>query len=216
MNPKMRQGFLFIFKKLSCVSQRAATVFFAFVLLNNTITVQWSPNSESDLAGYKVYYGIASRSYSRTIPVGLNTTCQISDLEPGYEYFFAVTAYDTAGNESQFSNEVSVLIVGSDDNLEIIDNVNVYNFPNPFNPEKQSTQIRYYLQNDENVTITIHDVGGNIIRTLLKKELKNRGEHIEDVWDGKDESGNYVANGIYYARVVSESLDHYITVAITK
>lgn len=168
------------------------------------------------MAGYKVYYGTASRSYSGIIPVGLNTSCQISDLETGYEYFFAVTAYDTAGNESQFSEEVSVFIAANDDNVEIIDNINIYNFPNPFNPENQNTQIRYYLLKPETVTITLYDVGGTTIRTLVEKELKNAGEHVEDAWDGKDESGNFLPNGIYYARVNSESLDHYITIAITK
>ncbi len=212
----MRQGLLFIIKKLCCLDHRATSLFLAFIFLNNTLIVQWTPNRENDLAGYKVYYGMTSRSYSRIIPVGLNTTCQISDLEPGYEYFFAVTAYDTAGNESQFSKEVSIFIAGDDDNLEIIDNMKVYNFPNPFNPEKQATQIRYYLQKSENVTITIYDVGGNTIRTLIKKKSKNAGEHVEDVWDGKDESGNFVPNGVYYARVNSELLDHYITIAITK
>ena len=212
----MKQGILFIIKKLYLVNQRAAYVFLALVFLNSTVIVQWSPNHESDLAGYKVYYGTASRSYSQITPVGLNTTCQISDLESGNEYFFAVTAYDSAGNESQFSNEVSILISEDDTNLETKDDMNVYNFPNPFNPQKQSTQIRYYLQNRENVTITIYDVGGITIRTLSKKELKIAGEHVEDIWDGKDESGNYVPNGIYYANVTSESLDHYITIAITK
>ena len=212
----MKQGILFIIKKLYLVNQRAAYVFLALVFLNSTVIVQWSPNHESDLAGYKVYYGTASRSYSQITPVGLNTTCQISDLESGNEYFFAVTAYDSAGNESQFSNEVSILISEDDTNLETKDDMNVYNFPNPFNPQKQSTQIRYYLQNRENVTITIYDVGGITIRTLSKKELKIAGEHVEDIWDGKDESGNYVPNGIYYAKVTSESLDHYITIAITK
>jgi len=212
----MRQGLLFIIKKLSFLNPRATSLLFACVFLNNTIIVQWSPNHENDLAGYNVYYGTASRSYSQTIPVGLNTTCQISDLEPGYEYFFAVTAYDTAGNESQPSKEVSIFIAGEDDNPEVIDKTKVYNFPNPFNPENQVTQIRYYLQKPENVTITLYDVGGTIIRTLIEKAQKNAGEHIEDIWDGKDESGNYVPIGIYYAQVASVSLDHYITIAVTK
>lgn len=212
----MKQGLLFITQKLCCLNHRAASLLLALVFLNNTITIQWSPNQENDLAGYKVYYGIASRSYSKNIPVGLKTTCQISDLEPGHEYFLAVTAYDTAGNESQFSNEVSISITGGNNNLGIIDDMKVYNFPNPFNPEKQATQIRYYLPNPENVTIAIYDVGGNTVRSLFNKELKIAGEHIEDIWDGKDESGNYLPNGIYYGKVTSESLERYITIAITK
>ena len=205
-----------IFKKLNGLSSSSVSIALAMVILNNTIIVQWLPNSESDLAGYKVYYGKASRSYSHIIPTGLNTSCQIPDLEPGYKYYFAVTAFDTAGNESHYSAEVDIFIAQDDSNITIIDNFNIYNFPNPFNPEKQYTQIRYYLKKAEEVTITIYDVGGNKIRAVTDRVLKNAGEHTEDSWDGRDENGEIVQNGIYYAQVNSESLDQYITIAITK
>ncbi|UCE05504.1 MAG: fibronectin type III domain-containing protein [bacterium] len=212
----MKNLLTYFLKKSKAWHLPVPSLFLSVIFLNNTIIVQWLPNSELDLAGYNVYYGKASRSYSNSIPAGLSTECTISNLQPGYEYFFAVTAYDTAGNESQYSEEVSIYITGDDDSSKNIDNMNVYNVPNPFNPEKQSTKIRYYLQKSEDVTITIYDVGGNKIRTVIKNELKSAGEHFEDTWDGKDESGNFFTTGIYYAQVNSESLNHYITIAITK
>ncbi len=198
-----------------------STLFLFSIILNNAVVVQWLPNSEQDLAGYKVYYGTASRSYSKTIPAGLTTEQSITDLQPGYEYFFAVTAYDTAGNESQYSNEVSIYIADdnddNDDNNSISsDHQNAYNFPNPFNPEIQSTQIRYHLSKSEEVSIKIFNVGGNKIRTLFKNVWKTPGEHAHDSWDGRDDKGNVVPNGIYYASVTSQSLDHYITIAVTR
>lgn len=63
----------------------------------------------TDLAGYKVYYGTSSRNYSNTINTGAATTCSVSDLPPGM-YYFSVTAYDTSGKESTFSNEVTKTI----------------------------------------------------------------------------------------------------------
>ncbi len=60
----------------------------------------------TDLAGYKVYYGTSSRDYTKTIDVGNTTTYQITGLSGG-TYYFAVTAYDTSGNESDYSEEVS-------------------------------------------------------------------------------------------------------------
>ena len=72
--------------------------------------VLWDPNTEPDLAGYKVYYGTSSRSYSVVVDVGNVTSFRIDDLTEGVRYFFAVTAYDTAGNESDFSEEVSTVI----------------------------------------------------------------------------------------------------------
>jgi hypothetical protein len=60
----------------------------------------------TDLAGYKVYYGTASGSYSQNINVGNVTAYTISTLNDG-TYYFATTAYDTSGKESGYSDEVS-------------------------------------------------------------------------------------------------------------
>ena len=73
------------------------------------IPVSWNANEEADLAGYKVYYGTGTGVYETTIDVE-NITSYIVTLNPEIktEYFFAVTAYDTSGNESPFSNEASI------------------------------------------------------------------------------------------------------------
>ena len=72
-----------------------------------TAILSWSPNPERDLAGYRVYYGTASRTYGPPVDVGTATTFTASTLTVGATYYFTVTAYDTAGNESGFANEVS-------------------------------------------------------------------------------------------------------------
>jgi len=69
-------------------------------------TLNWQPNTESDLGGYRVYYGTSSRTYGPPLNVNTTTTCTLSDLSEGAAYYFAVTAFDTAGNESGFSTEV--------------------------------------------------------------------------------------------------------------
>ncbi|MBW2581115.1 MAG: fibronectin type III domain-containing protein, partial [Deltaproteobacteria bacterium] len=71
------------------------------------VTLTWDPNTETNLAGYKVYCGTASRDYDVTVDVGSQTSYTLSNLEEGKTYYFAVTAYDTSGNESNFSGEVS-------------------------------------------------------------------------------------------------------------
>lgn len=70
------------------------------------VTLQWDSNTEPDLAGYKIYYGNASKSYQLGVDVGNRTTSTISNLEEGKIYYFAATAYDTLNNESEFSNEL--------------------------------------------------------------------------------------------------------------
>jgi len=70
------------------------------------VTLQWDPNPEADLAGYKVYYGTSSGNYSYSLDVGMTTTCTVSNLQDGIPYYFAATAYDAAFAESEFSSEV--------------------------------------------------------------------------------------------------------------
>ncbi len=69
------------------------------------VTLAWNPNNESDLAGYKLYYGNSSRNYDTNIDVGYQTSYTISGLVDGNAYYFAATAYDFSGNESGYSAE---------------------------------------------------------------------------------------------------------------
>lgn len=69
-------------------------------------TLDWSPNVEPDLAGYRVYHGTSSGVYGPAVDVGLATTYTLNDLPAGTHYF-TVTAYDAAGNESLRATEVS-------------------------------------------------------------------------------------------------------------
>lgn len=70
----------------------------------------WAANGEPDLAGYKVYVGTASGTYDLSgSPFTLNTvtTYTVTNLPWNNTYFFAISAYDTSGNESPLSAEVS-------------------------------------------------------------------------------------------------------------
>jgi len=78
--------------------------------LASYLTLSWNLNTERDLAGYQVYYGTASREYVYSIDVGDITAYRLDDLLDSETYFIAVTAYDTSGNESDFSDEVSVTV----------------------------------------------------------------------------------------------------------
>ncbi len=72
----------------------------------SALTLAWDPNTEDDLAGYSVYYGIQSGNYDSVIDAGNVAQYTVSNLEPETHYYFAVTAYDTSGNESDLSEEV--------------------------------------------------------------------------------------------------------------
>src|SRR5437870_1681530 len=74
------------------------------------VTLAWDPNTEPDLAGYKVYYSTTSVSYQYSVYVGNLTSYTLSGLLYGRIYYFAATAYNLNLNESGFSNEVSKAI----------------------------------------------------------------------------------------------------------
>jgi Fibronectin type III domain len=71
-----------------------------------TVTLVWNANPEPDIAGYRVYYGTAAAPFGNLVDVG-SPTAAITDLETGVTYTFAVTAYNTAGAESAYSQPVS-------------------------------------------------------------------------------------------------------------
>ncbi len=66
------------------------------------------------------------------------------------------------------------------------------NYPNPFNPV---TEIEYSLPASSRVTISINDILGRKVNTLID-EVKPAGQYIAS-WDGRDTNGNPVASGIY-------------------
>ncbi len=75
----------------------------------SSVVLQWDQNTESDLAGYKVYSSADSATFVGSTPVDVQkqTTATISGLDPDKTYIFAVTAYNAAGVESSYSNIVS-------------------------------------------------------------------------------------------------------------
>ncbi|NKE71371.1 fibronectin type III domain-containing protein [Candidatus Manganitrophus noduliformans] len=98
-------------------------LFFSMTVFAGDATLTWSANAESDLAGYRVYFGTASRTYGPSINVGKTTSYTLTGLA-NQTYFFAVTAYDTAGNESSFSAEVTKTLTTPDTLAPVISSIN--------------------------------------------------------------------------------------------
>ena len=77
----------------------------------SSVTLAWDPDSGTDIiTNYNIYYGAASATYTNTAVAGTNTTVTISSLVDGTTYYFAATAVDAAGLESDYSTEISALI----------------------------------------------------------------------------------------------------------
>jgi hypothetical protein len=81
---------------------------------NNAARFSWRPNTESNLAGYRIHYGTTSGGpYSNVVNIGkpdiINGRVHglVSNLKPDITYYFVVTAYNTSGLESPYSHEVA-------------------------------------------------------------------------------------------------------------
>ena len=75
------------------------------------VTLTWDPNTEADLAGYRLYQKADSATPPfvkvQEIQKG-TTTASVTGLDSSHSYSFAVTAYNTAGMESAYSNVVTI------------------------------------------------------------------------------------------------------------
>ena len=82
-------------------------VLFAAPAFAVDVCLEWNPNSEPDLAGYRIFMRTGD-TYDYTNPdwEGTDTTCTIYRLSEGVTYYFVARAYDTEGLESADSNQV--------------------------------------------------------------------------------------------------------------
>jgi hypothetical protein len=78
-----------------------------------SVSLSWDANTatsnpKTNAVGYRVHTGTSSGNYAQTTDVGKTTAATIAISLSGSTYFFAVAAYNTAGVEGPFSNEVSM------------------------------------------------------------------------------------------------------------
>ena len=82
-----------------------------------------------------------------------------------------------------------------------------YAFPNPFSPNLDYTRIKYSTgASGGKVTIRILDFGMNLVSTLIQNSDKTSGDQFE-FWNGTDDFGNLVSNGVYFYRIDIDSMD---------
>jgi len=77
-------------------------------LASQSVALTWDPQGSVNVVGYKIYYGTASHTYNQVMVVGNVTSATIAGLTDNTTYYFAATAFDALGNESDFSNETAV------------------------------------------------------------------------------------------------------------
>ena len=80
----------------------------SFALSN--VTLGWDASADPTVTGYKVYYGPASGGYTNAVSFGKTTNGIVPGLVEGQTYYFAATATNSSGLESDFSTEISYVV----------------------------------------------------------------------------------------------------------
>ena len=102
---------------LTCTGDSGNAVAMLSISVLGLVTLEWQAPTENvdgtplnDLAGYRIYYGQFSRSYTDEVSVADELSTQHEIELPSGSYYFAMTALDGQGNESAYSNEVVKLV----------------------------------------------------------------------------------------------------------
>lgn len=174
-------------------------------LSSDTVLFSWF--SSKDVDGDTISYQL--RLYGETIDTVFTNIYDtlfvfdgngIFDGNKGYDWF--VDASDSVEITSSIDtlSFVSRLVVGLDQLVDFPKRFSLYgNYPNPFNP---STTIRYDLPNEGEVNLSVFNILGQKVITLVNGTIKP-GYHSA-IWDGTNETGIEVGSGIYIYRIKFE------------
>lgn len=168
------------------------------------IKLKWSQNSEPDLAHYNIYRNKIS-GFTPTLADLLAIVDKIQteyddiiNIESHTVYYYKISAIDNVGNESGFSNQVTVTTLSVIDNSLPTEYALNQNTPNPFNP---ITEIEFSIPINTEVNIVIYDLVGKEVITLVK-EYKQVGKYTIN-WDGRNNAGQLVSGGIYFYKLLT-------------
>ncbi|MEI6455045.1 MAG: T9SS type A sorting domain-containing protein [bacterium] len=122
----------------------AAPVITSAIALDNTVILKWDTVANIDLAGYKIYFDKDSPSppYNGSasvwgnpspVNVGLTNTYKLSGLGNDSTFYIAMTAFDISGNESGYSNAVTIFVTPPPSQLEVASDTIVNGASNCYN-----------------------------------------------------------------------------------
>jgi len=171
------------------------------VLFAAEATVSWDKNLESDLSGYKIYYGTSSANYGNIIDVGNNISYTVTNLDSNITYYFAITAYDLSGNESEFSKEVLWLLDNTSVETPTKERIEstAYNYKNPFDVDS-GTDIVFITEKSGTFSIDIYTVEGKLVKNLISNQEITEGTY-KFKWDSTDNNGLKVNLGVYFGKL---------------
>ena len=165
---------------------------FEATAIDNGVRLEWRVWSDEDVTGFRIYRA-ASNSNAIALTGLLDAASRSyvdTSVQGGVEYAYTLAV--VLADREVLSPVAHARRAPDAFTLD-------QNTPNPFNP---STTISFTLARRARATLTVHDVRGNVVRTLVDAAV-GEGRH-DYQWDGKNTGGTGVGSGVYFYRLVSE------------
>ena len=157
-----------------------------------SVSLSWSGPVDEDFSYFNVY----RQDILTNEPAMVFTTTDSFYVDQAMEdigaYEYWITAVDLSGLESESSGIVSAVLSSEDEVGMPTEFALKQNYPNPFNP---STQIQYALPSETRVVISIYDITGRKVRTLVN-EVQSAGYRTV-MWNATNDIGRAVSAGMY-------------------
>jgi hypothetical protein len=172
------------------------------LIVNNQVRLSWRRSPNTDVRGYRVYWG-NSQSFvtdATTLRTTTTDTVLTDFLNPDRPYY-KISVLDTHGNESE---QAWVLTEATLDAPPARVAAAFLAQPSP-NPSTGRTTLRFGLAHDARVQLDVYDQQGRRVRGIDAGALA-AGEHVI-TWDGRDEAGHDSAPGLYFVRARLDGRD---------
>jgi hypothetical protein len=155
--------------------------------------------SDPDFSHYALYRDITARFLpgpENCIYEGRDESYFDGEWRWNSGFYYMLAAVDIHGNHSTFGLVAPGDVTGTETPEAPAASYLAQNAPNTFNP---STSIVFGLSSPALVTLSIYDVSGRLVRTLVDGP-RSAGMH-KQLWDGRDAGGRAVASGVYFYRL---------------
>jgi len=169
----------------------------------------WDQSEAADFRYFTVYGSTTSALDGTSFVIGQTTGIAL-DVSGQHPAYFLVTATDFAGNESAPAMLDMVSAV-TGDRLPTRTALRG-NYPNPFNP---ATTVSFDLRVATSTRLTVFDVSGRVVRTLVAGQQLAGGRH-DVTWDGLSEAGRPVSAGVYLYRLEAGDFQQTRTMTLVK
>ena len=186
---------------------------FNAVMVDGVSTLNWYTYSELNNMGWNIYRA-PSKNFAQAIKVnetiieGAGTTSQetryiYKDIFTPQTnvYYYWLESVNYSG-ETYLSSPIMLNIESNQEPvvpMQLLKYGLHQNYPNPFNPQ---TQISFILKKDEKVSLTIYNVKGQKVKTLLRNQSMEKNILHTVLWNGTDDQGKKVGSGIYLYKLV--------------